>query len=283
MDDWPLPQKYCLYAKPYHLLASSRPLFKTLLTHYRLCLKCIFRIYSFEHPKIYNDPEFYLDLLPALLQDPTILQQYDPSQCCLADLCWLCQGVFQKAECKATLKRIEEEVAEKGLGEYSQFKLNVRIPNIIVLRNVILVRYLYMWFCRQGLPKEEVDLYYRILVLPFDSSKFIDPKVVLKWVLANEVNTSTTMTSTADDHPDNLVISIEQEHKDASAESLLMSHFRTSLGLEKKKDKAKARKQCLDVGHPEVQDFKCNANNLNKILSLKQEQFEAILGKLDCP
>jgi hypothetical protein len=56
------------------------------------------------------------------------------------------------------------------------------------------------------------------------------------------------MTSTADDHQDNLIISIEIDFSDHQAESTVMNHFRTHLGLEKKKEKSKGRKQCLDLG-----------------------------------
>lgn len=67
--DWWLPEKYWIYKKPYQLLQETRSLFNLLLIDYQICMKCIFRIYSFEHPKIYNDPEFYVEILPSLLQD----------------------------------------------------------------------------------------------------------------------------------------------------------------------------------------------------------------------
>lgn len=90
-EEWSLPEKFWLYKKSYQLLFSSRSLFATLLIEYKLCMKCIFRLYSFEHPKIYNDPEFYIEILPALLQDEQQLNNYDAGQCCLSKFCWLCQ------------------------------------------------------------------------------------------------------------------------------------------------------------------------------------------------
>lgn len=115
-----------------------------------------------------------------------------------------------------------------------------------------------------------LEVYHNILVLPYENNKFIEPKLVLKWIIANELNYCTQMTSTADDHPENLVISIEQEHEDGLGESALMAKFRNCLGLEKKKEKVKGRKQCLDLGTEAPQDYRCNANNINKIVNLKQ-------------
>ena len=57
----------------------------------------------------------------------------------------------------------------------------------------------------------------------------------MKWVLANELVAATSMNSTADDHPDNLTVSIEQEYSDIGAEMAVMKRFRGCLGLEKKK------------------------------------------------
>lgn len=90
--------------------------------------------------------------------------------------------------------------------------------------------------------------YYNILVFPFEANKFIDPKTILKWILANELNLNSEMTSSADDHPDNLVISIDQDHTNTQAETTIMNQFRTYLGLEKNKEKAKGRKRCVDLG-----------------------------------
>lgn len=84
------------------------------------------------------------------------------------------------------------------------------------------------------------------------------------------------MTSTAEDYPSNLIISIEQEFEDAAAQSNLIKLFRSSLGLEKKKDKTKGRKQCLDLGDEGPQDYRCSASNMAKIANLKQNQFENV-------
>ena len=79
------------------------------------------------------------------------------------------------------------------------------------------------------------------------------------------------MTSTAEDHPSNLIISIEHEYLDSATESAVMNHFKAYLGLEKKKEKAKGRKQCLDWERGDNHDYKCSANNMNKVLNLKQQ------------
>lgn len=168
---------------------------------------------------------------------------------------------------------------------YTQFKLFIRTPNIILLRHIILARYLYCQFCKENLPEEQITNYYNILVLPYQTNKFIDTKTVLKWILAGELNNSTSMTSTADDHPQNLVIFIEQQYSDEAGQSALMSQFRTYLGLQKKKEKAKGRKQCLDLGNKEgqkehVQNYKCNGNNINKLVNLKQTDFKNVLEKI---
>lgn len=126
---------------------------------------------------------------------------------------------------------MKKQIAERGFNDYAQFKLNVRIPNIILFRNIIIARYLYLHLKRQGTPQETLELYHSVLVLPYENNKFLEPKLVLKWIIANELNNSTQMTSTADDHPENLVISIEQEHEDGLGESVLMTKFRNSLGL----------------------------------------------------
>ena len=130
------------------------------------------------------------------------------------------------------------QIDKKSFKNHNQFKLNVRVPNIIILRNIILARYLYNQLQKErGEPREGQSLvhYYNILVYPFEANKFVDPKTVLKWILANELNLTSAMTSTADDHPENLVISIDQDYTNSQAESAIMNKFRTYLGLEKKK------------------------------------------------
>lgn len=56
------------------------------------------------------------------------------------------------------------------------------------------------------------------------------------------------MTSTSDESDDNLVISLELEQKDNGCESSLMKVLSSYLGLEKKKEKVKGRKNCIDLG-----------------------------------
>ena len=51
--------------------------------------------------------------------------------------------------------------------------------------------------------------------------------------------------------------------------------FSTYLGLEKKKEKSKGRKTCIDLGQEKepvvhAQQYKCNSYNLNKIITLRQ-------------
>jgi tRNA U54 and U55 pseudouridine synthase Pus10 len=109
---------------------------------------------------------------------------------------------------------------------------------------------------------------------------------VLKWVLAGAFNSSTQMTSTAEDHPDNLTISLEQDYTDLTAETTLMNSFRGYLGLERK-EKAKHRKQAIDLGDGKAkdraQDIRCNASNVAKISNLKQHQFQPLLAAIVKP
>jgi hypothetical protein len=44
---------------------------------------------------------------------------------------------------------------------------------------------------------EQLQAIYNILILPIETGRQLDPKTVLKWVLAHELNESTSMTSTS--------------------------------------------------------------------------------------
>lgn len=86
-------EKFTVYKKAFEMLVATRELFKKLFVEFKICIKCIFRLYGFEQPKIYNDSEFYLEAIPILLQldfDHPSLKSYDPGQCCLERCCWLC-------------------------------------------------------------------------------------------------------------------------------------------------------------------------------------------------
>jgi len=56
-------------------------------------------------------------------------------------------------------------------------------------------------------------------------------------------------------------------------EAPLMALFNSYLGLEKKKEKSKGRKVCIDLDQPKHANsvnYKCNANNITKISQLRQ-------------
>ena len=64
-----------------------------------------------------------------------------------------------------------------------------------------------------------------------------------------------------------------------------MNNFRGYLGLEKKKEKVKYKKRCIDLGQGSNekqgnQDIRCNAANMGRVVNLKQKQFQGILGKI---
>ena len=62
-----------------------------------------------------------------------------------------------------------------------------------------------------------------------------------------------------------------------------MGHFRGCLGLEKKKEKVKHRKQAIDLGGKKEaqQDYRCNAYNIGKITKLKQADIQGILAEME--
>jgi hypothetical protein len=95
---------------------------------------------------MYSDPSFYIEILPALLDlqpEDEIFKSYHVGQCCLTEICWSCESIFQKSYLKHIVNEVKILIKEKGFTEWQQFKLNIRIPNIIILKNLILVRYIY--------------------------------------------------------------------------------------------------------------------------------------------
>ena len=78
------------------------------------------------------------------------------------------------------------------------------------MRKIIFARHIYYRYGKMDLQQEELAFYYNLLVLPLDSQQpIVEPKTVLKWLLASILNNNTHMTSTAEDSPDNLVVSLE--------------------------------------------------------------------------
>ena len=238
-------------------------------------MRCIFRLYNFEHPRLYSDPALLTEILPVLLSNnQEKLSRYRPQHCCVSEVCWLCQGIFQSHFLRTVTEQIKEEIERRSFGEYPQFKLNIRIPNIHTLRNVLLLRYLH-----HSTVKDRPDLtsvLYHALVAPFETNKTVEFKTVLKWLLAEQVREATGMGSTADDHPDNLVVSIELDNSDQMIEKKLMGLFVGKIGLTQKKEKVKkGRKVTVDLGL-EKGEIKCNSYNIGKICALKQQDYASI-------
>jgi hypothetical protein len=51
--------------------------------------------------------------------------------------------MLQKSFSRGAVEETKKQIVDKGFGEWQQFKLNIRIPNIMLLRTLLLVRYLY--------------------------------------------------------------------------------------------------------------------------------------------
>lgn len=138
-------------------------------------------------------------------------------------------------------------IEAKGFDNSQQFKLNIRIPMIIILKTAFLTRYVYEELAQRSTEAECLK-YYNILVLPLESNKAVECKVVLKWIISNELNNITKMTSTSEDSFDNLTISIDQHYNNNKVESAVMKRFNFLLGLEKRlKSKNKGKK--VDLGN----------------------------------
>jgi hypothetical protein len=147
----------------------------------------------------------------------------------------------------ATVKEILSLIEAKGFDNSQQFKLNIRIPMIIILKTAFLTRYVYEELAQRSTEAECLK-YYNILVLPLESNKAVECKVVLKWIISNELNNITKMTSTSEDSFDNLTISIDQHYNNNKVESAVMKRFNFLLGLEKRlKSKNKGKK--VDLGN----------------------------------
>lgn len=139
-----------------------------MFQEYRLCMKCIFRVYGFEQPKIYSDHSFYIEILPSLLDLPAedeLFRSYHVGQCCLTEICWACESIFQRSYLKDIVSEVKDQIKARGYDNWTQFKLNIRIPNIIILKNLILLRYIYSQV--RVKKDDELDkMYYNILILP---------------------------------------------------------------------------------------------------------------------
>jgi hypothetical protein len=144
-QQWELPERFWCFKRVYEQLQSTKILFRLLFVEYRLCFQCIFRLYAFEQNRLYSDTQFCLEILPTMLDvaDKPLLERYDCSQCCLDRVCWLCQSMLQKSFSRGAVEETKKQIVDKGFGEWQQFKLNIRIPNIMLLRTLLLVRYLY--------------------------------------------------------------------------------------------------------------------------------------------
>ena len=63
---------------------------------------------------------------------------------------------------------------------------------------MIFARHIYYRYSKMNLQQEELAFLYNLLVLPLDTQQqIVEPKTVLKWLLANILNSNTHMTSTA--------------------------------------------------------------------------------------
>ena len=204
-----LPEAFWCYKKAYETLAKSKPLFRELLVDHAVCLRCIFRLYGFEQPRLYSDPSFALETLPALLDcspEAHPMRGYRAGQWGMAEVCWACAGVLQRGVVAGVAEEAVRLIGEKGYGGWGQFKLNIRIPNLIILRSLVLARRLYAR-ARDSSPAL-APLYYNILLLPVETNKAVEHKTVLKWILAHELADRTGMSSTSDESDQNLVISV---------------------------------------------------------------------------
>lgn len=185
-----LPEPFWCYKRAFEALTRSKSLFKQLLIDHALCLRCVFRLYGLEQPRLYSDPAFAVEVLPCLLEaapDSPLLRKYHPAWWGTAEICWACAGVLQRGVISSLNAEAVRLIEEKGYGDWGQFKLNIRIPNLIILRTLVLARYLYS----QALKCKDnamIQLYYNVLILPVETNKVVEHKTVLKWVLAHELS-----------------------------------------------------------------------------------------------
>ncbi len=71
------------------------------------------------------------------------MREYRVGQWGMAEVCWGCAGVLQRGVVRGVVDETVRLIGEKGYGAWSQFKLNIRIPNLIILRTLVLARRLY--------------------------------------------------------------------------------------------------------------------------------------------
>lgn len=228
-------------------MLKTKSLLCKLLIDYELCVKCVFKMYNFEFPKIYSDVGLYLEILPKLIPDgETLMTRFNVVQCGLTSYCWVCESIFQKSYINATVDEIIELINQKGHISARQFKLNVRVPNIISLKQAFLAQYIYQELKAAGIDAHELKLIYNVMIVPFETNRSLDAKVILKWLLSNELNNRTNMTSTSEDSDLNLTISIDQNYSGHAVETSIMRCFSGILSLEFKKIKKSHKKVHID-------------------------------------
>ena len=90
----------------------------------------------------------------------------------MGEICWACAGVLQRGVINGIIDYTLKLIDEKGYKEWVQFKLNIRIPNLIILRTLVLARYLYFHAKLTNDPAI-TQLYYNILILPIEANKML--------------------------------------------------------------------------------------------------------------
>ena len=81
------------------------------------------------------------------------------------------------------MESVKEEVTRGSYGEYTQFKLNIRIPNLHSIRNVLLLRHYQHCLCIFN--PDWMQVMYNMMILPFETNKSVEFKTVLKWLIAH--------------------------------------------------------------------------------------------------
>lgn len=111
-----LPEPLWCYKRAFETLAKSKVLFAQLFIDHSLCLRCVFRIYGFEQPRLYYDPAFAIEVLPFLLDRPAekLLKEYQTSQWCMTETCWACVGVLQRGMVNEIVTEVQRLIGEKG-------------------------------------------------------------------------------------------------------------------------------------------------------------------------
>jgi len=69
-------------------------------------------------------------------------------QCGVGKSCWCCEEMFQRSYLIRAVEEVQKQISQRGYDDWQQFKLNIRIPSLIVLKNLILAHYLYSCLIR---------------------------------------------------------------------------------------------------------------------------------------